>query len=790
MDLNINKIKSEKSIKDLLEFGIINIDKPSGPTSFWTSQYVKRALNLNKTSHLGTLDPQVTGVLPVALNRACRLNEYLMHRDKTYVGIMQVHKEISKEDLEKEINHFVGKIMQLPPVKSRVKRELREREVKTFKILEIDNKEVLFESQVQAGTYIRKLCMHPQTQILTKEGLIDISNIGLNSIIYSLNNGKIVEKSISAVQKIESPQNLIRITSSSGVTFDVTSDHELLVSEEEGYKMKEAQLLKKGEYLVKSLKMPLAYYNPTISDLLDDDYLICQENIKNACKKAFISRFGSIRGMYRNLKLDRKAFLSKSHHAITIRHLKLSGIYNQVKKDINMFKTQKGSIIKIDELNDDILYLIGLIASDGNNTKEKRTVRRTRIKFHNSNEELIDKFLNIYKNIFPNIPISKIKIKPNLFQLDTSNSFFATITASLGVTSPHGKSDLLPIANLNKSLIRSFLKGYFDGDGSVYYKKRLNNTLTKICLHTAHEKSANLLHKMLLNLEIPNKIFKRNVPHVKMNHMYDVTIGNILAEKKFIKEIGTNYSRKYETFKKISSLTHNAEITDNYYVGYHYKKEIKKEKSKLYKMGGNLNRILKSNCPLTRGFYRKCSQIINLPKVDECIIEKINKVEFVKKSDYVYDITVPETHNFLIETGFVSSNCSDLGEKIGGAHMLELRRIQAGLFNEVDKAYPSITLYEFDRIMEEYKKGNEEPLRKIIIPGEIVSALLPTIHIRKDVLKKLLTGSPIFKSFIEGNIPKLEENDKVCAFQGINFIGCYKYIGKEDLIAKPEFVKN
>lgn len=156
--IDIESIKSKKSIKELLEFGIINIDKPSGPTSFWTSQYVRRALKLSKTSHLGTLDPMVTGVLPVALNRACRLNEYLMHRDKTYVGIMRVHKEISKAQLEKEISQFVGKINQLPPVRSRVKRAIREREVKSFNILEIDGKDVLFESQVQAGTYIRKLC--------------------------------------------------------------------------------------------------------------------------------------------------------------------------------------------------------------------------------------------------------------------------------------------------------------------------------------------------------------------------------------------------------------------------------------------------------------------------------------------------------------------------------------------------------------------------------------------------------------------------------------------------------
>ena len=100
MNIDIEKIRKEKPIKELLEFSIINIDKPTGPTSFSVSQFVKKSLNLRKTSHLGTLDPMVSGVLPVATNRACRLNDYLMHRDKTYVGIMRLHKEIDDKVLE------------------------------------------------------------------------------------------------------------------------------------------------------------------------------------------------------------------------------------------------------------------------------------------------------------------------------------------------------------------------------------------------------------------------------------------------------------------------------------------------------------------------------------------------------------------------------------------------------------------------------------------------------------------------------------------------------------------
>ena len=158
--------QEEIPIEKLLSFGIINIDKPSGPTSFTVSEHVmkqirKGGVKIRKTSHFGTLDPKVTGVLPVALGRACRLTGYFIGHDKIYIGIMQVHKENDIKTLQKLINNnFTGKIQQLPPIKSRVKRAIREREVKRWELLESseDKKSFLFIAEVQGGTYIRKLC--------------------------------------------------------------------------------------------------------------------------------------------------------------------------------------------------------------------------------------------------------------------------------------------------------------------------------------------------------------------------------------------------------------------------------------------------------------------------------------------------------------------------------------------------------------------------------------------------------------------------------------------------------
>lgn len=149
--------------KNKIEFGILNIDKPSGPTSFDICDYVRKALKekgfeVRKTSHFGTLDPKVTGVLPIALNRGCKLTGFFIGHEKEYVGIMRIHEDVEMKKIQEIINKkFTGVIKQTPPVKSRVKRQEREREVKEFKLLEQNGKDVLFRCLVQGGTYIRKL---------------------------------------------------------------------------------------------------------------------------------------------------------------------------------------------------------------------------------------------------------------------------------------------------------------------------------------------------------------------------------------------------------------------------------------------------------------------------------------------------------------------------------------------------------------------------------------------------------------------------------------------------------
>jgi H/ACA ribonucleoprotein complex subunit 4 len=147
----------KRSTEELIHYGIVNINKPSGPTSHQVSAYIKQILHLQKAGHSGTLDPKVTGVLPIALDNATRIVQPLLTAGKEYVALMYVHQDIPQGKIYDVINTFIGKITQLPPIKSAVKRQERERTIYYLRIMEVDGKYVLFTVGCQAGTYVRKL---------------------------------------------------------------------------------------------------------------------------------------------------------------------------------------------------------------------------------------------------------------------------------------------------------------------------------------------------------------------------------------------------------------------------------------------------------------------------------------------------------------------------------------------------------------------------------------------------------------------------------------------------------
>ena len=147
----------KRTIEQLLNYGIILLDKPPGPTSHETVAWTKRLLKLPKIGHSGTLDPQVSGVLPLGLGEATKALGVLLYGPKEYHALGRVHSLPSKEKLTEIVEMFRGEIFQKPPQRSAVLRQTRTRTIYEFEVIEQKERLLLTRILCEAGTYIRKL---------------------------------------------------------------------------------------------------------------------------------------------------------------------------------------------------------------------------------------------------------------------------------------------------------------------------------------------------------------------------------------------------------------------------------------------------------------------------------------------------------------------------------------------------------------------------------------------------------------------------------------------------------
>ena len=148
----------ERPIEEYIQKGVINLDKPAGPTSHEVTSWVKKILQIEKAGHSGTLDPNVTGILPIMLGNATKAVDALLTAGKEYTCFMKLHDEMPVKQVKSILSEFTGDIYQKPSLKSAVKRETRIRTIYYIDLLECDGKNVLFKVGSEAGTYIRKLC--------------------------------------------------------------------------------------------------------------------------------------------------------------------------------------------------------------------------------------------------------------------------------------------------------------------------------------------------------------------------------------------------------------------------------------------------------------------------------------------------------------------------------------------------------------------------------------------------------------------------------------------------------
>ncbi|MEZ3114996.1 RNA-guided pseudouridylation complex pseudouridine synthase subunit Cbf5 [Halobaculum sp. MBLA0147] len=148
---------SDRSPRETLSFGVVNLDKPPGPSAHEVTAWVRDLAGVDRAAHAGTLDPKVTGCLPILLGDATRLAQVFLEGAKTYVAVLELHRS-APADLESVLAAFETELYQKPPRKSAVRRRLRTRSVYDLEVLDHSDRQVLLRIRCESGTYVRKLC--------------------------------------------------------------------------------------------------------------------------------------------------------------------------------------------------------------------------------------------------------------------------------------------------------------------------------------------------------------------------------------------------------------------------------------------------------------------------------------------------------------------------------------------------------------------------------------------------------------------------------------------------------
>lgn len=153
----------KRPLAEYIRYGILNLDKPSNPSSHEVVAWIKRILRVEKTGHSGTLDPKVTGNLIVCIDRATRLVKSQQGAGKEYVCVARLHSKVPDvAKVARALESLTGAVFQRPPLISAVKRQLRIRTIYESKLLEydVDRHLVVFWISCEAGTYVRTMCVH------------------------------------------------------------------------------------------------------------------------------------------------------------------------------------------------------------------------------------------------------------------------------------------------------------------------------------------------------------------------------------------------------------------------------------------------------------------------------------------------------------------------------------------------------------------------------------------------------------------------------------------------------
>jgi len=536
-------------------------------------------------------------------------------------------------------------------------------------------------------TDMTSYCLLPETEVVFADGTI--SRIGevvdavasedrsLNDLppILSWDQRSPTPARIADVQKLRYRGRMLRVRTASGTQFALTPDHKVLVDTPDGAVMTPAADLQTGQAIYAARRLPVLGSMPVLLDLLGDleAYVhLRDQRLEDRLKE----EYGTLRAAARQLQFDyarmsdsfeKRCFVpSELRRIIADLGMTAAGVSGLIES----VSCGKRGRLRISENWDwsQFLYLLGLVASDGT-VYENHIQHSYHIMFSSEEPALLAAFEDAVAALFPGATVHSHQNQDGVTMLQVSSLPLVRMAKSLGI-----HADFAPLMKLPDDLVAAFLRGYFDGDGSVAREK------DSLFYTTNRAPRARRLQQLLRRLGLVAAMRHRQT-HDRL--VYDVVLEGVTQLREFQRVVGTGHPEKAS--RLVVAATRRAAATNFELAPAGAGRLLRAARTEagigavalgppssvsMLEAG-----IRRTSTARTREFVAAMQSAggdgpavsaLEAAVSGEFVLDSIQSVEEFPYDGFVYDFTVPGTHKFLIESGLVVSNCESLRE-IGAA---------------------------------------------------------------------------------------------------------------------------
>jgi V/A-type H+-transporting ATPase subunit B len=546
-------------------------------------------------------------------------------------------------------------------------------------------------------TDMTNYCLDGDAEVILADGrIVSIRDLVARSSpepVMAFGRGRVGGQRVSRLWTLPAPEKMLLIRTRSGAEFRVTGDHKILVDTADGAQMVPAERLRVGDEILGARTIPVAHpWHPTFLELLaiphaDDSLFI---HMRNGLVSGLLRRkFGSVRQASRALGVRYERLTAgQGRRCYTVQDLQ--AIANAVDvslatlaPEVEHVTAGKRGALRLagDPVNEDFLYLAGLIASDGC-VYESREQAVSYAAFTNTNTALIDRFTRIVETLFPGQRVQMHLDQAGVHMVRINSRPLVRALRALGLA-----DDLRPIFRMPERLIAAFLRGYFDGDGAVVGG---TGRAPRVQVTTTAVLRARRLQQLLRRLGIASRLQPRYGPGTfGTSAVWDVVVEGRSWILRFADQVGALQLEKAARLEEIRRwYAGRGEVANGFDAAprvcgrllrslrerYGVRAEDLGASSTISQFEGGQRRTSRAMVcrwadalptridPSDQEFKRLVEVLDEATIMDEIIgIQEVAPRERV-----VYDLTVEPDHNFLIENGLIVSNCEALRE-IGAA---------------------------------------------------------------------------------------------------------------------------